>query len=158
MDLLDRNLTSISQIVPHLVFLIVHDGLLQGSDHLTFSLDELGLLLHSLEMCVENVFFGSEPLFFPCLLLHSHIHIHVEGVVGLGLPIALHHMVLLSRRVSWPLLRAHKRSRSVHDLLRRLIHLMNIELLWNNSRVLQSVLRLHCNSAGDLLGHVRLGL
>ena len=48
LDLLDRDLPSISQIVPHLVLLVVHDRLLQRSDHLSLSLDQLGLLFHSL--------------------------------------------------------------------------------------------------------------
>ena len=48
-----------SEVVSHKHEILFFDGLLQSSDHLSFSLDQLNLLLHSVEVCVVEELGGT---------------------------------------------------------------------------------------------------
>ena len=126
LDLLHRNLPGIGQVVPHVVVFFVLDGPLERSDHLTFSLDELDLLLDCVQVRVVDTLFRAHSLLFKCLWIHHAVGTHFQVWVI----VLLHHVIILLvvslARVHRHLLGAHEGRWWGVELLR---HLLLLELL-----------------------------
>lgn len=167
LDFLDGDLPRISQIVPHLVLLVVHYRLLETCDHLTLPLDELGLFLNSLQVSVKDMFLSPEPLLFHGLLLHSVLHVeHVRLRLLLGSHwiLRFHHLLRGvtvggdTSWVGWSLLGIHEWGWWVH-LLRDLVHLLNVLLRMTTSgRTLTKMIVINFDAWDWLLGNWLLSL
>ena len=117
MDFLESDLSGTRQVLSHIVVLLVLDGLLQGGDHFTLSLDELHLFLDSIKMGIVDVLLSAHPLLLKDLAVH-HV-LDVSAVLEAKHLITRHHLVIL-RRMHWHL-RTHERRRWIHLLLWRLL-------------------------------------
>jgi len=126
LDLLHGYLPGVGQVVPHVVVFLVLDGSLECRDHLALALDELHLLLDSVQMRVVDVLLCSHSLLLESLRVHHTIGAHFQ----VAFIVLLHDVIILSviagAWVHWHLLSSHKRSRRRMKLLR---HLLLIKLL-----------------------------
>lgn len=117
------NLASILKVLTHVVLFLVQESKFKSSNHLSFSLDELGLFPDSLKMGVEDVL-----LCFHFLVLTVFTLVHL----------ALSHYLIVG--VSWDLL-AHQRGWWSHQLLRNLV-LLDILLIYSASWFLLTEVRM----------------